>query len=106
MTDTFQHPDGHHYRCVGYAAPAKGLYRAEGSHMTPVVTPDSFYNGVFFERVEPPLWPWTGPSGRVYQDDGVDIGWNTKNGWIPLEDFAGLAERLFAQHNRPNEEAD
>lgn len=107
MTDTFLHPDGHHYRFLGFGPDAmKGdgpCYRF-AQHATKGMTIAELncaYDTPVFERVEPPLWPWTGPSGCIYEiEDGVIYSYHSDGAsmqYIPAMDFAGLSERLRKQ---------
>lgn len=99
MTDSFLYPDGHHYRFLGFGPTAvsdNAFINTDNDSMV-AATKFIYNNQPVFERVEPPLWPWTGPSGRIYF---IDIERNLCCEYGTLighDDFAGLAERLAKQ---------
>lgn len=100
MTDSFEHPDGNHYRCIGSQEEGYnvGNYVVDWSNGSMVKITDENIKTIspIFERVESPLWPWTGPSGRHYNIGDNGLHWNMQASILP-EDFAGLAERLAKQ---------
>lgn len=112
MTDAFQHPDGHTYRFLGFGPDAM---KGDGPFYDTTTTNKGIKSTVFasmepvFERVEPPLWPWTGPSGCAYEIEGGVIYSYHSDGtsmqYIPAMDFAGLAERLAKQAELNKERA-
>lgn len=103
MTDSFIHPDGHHYRFLGFRPYRRGDYWLDEFTMVYTdIDGESHHPHFIFERVEPPLWPWTGPSGNEYRVSTVgslyivDFEGDFAE-VIPKRDFAGLGERLKKQ---------